>query len=408
MTNDSADPRSVELAFREAISQEDSQSIVLHSAWLPLAIWDEVEITREVEIGLTLFERYVLECVLELGACTPLDLLQVASIPSELANWILMSLQQKGLVFRDGSSVLPHAARCAGALKDQAVLTTRSEKACFLWLPESGEVILMGNPGGLLRRMRNLLPAGSFPLPADLRGQTRGRVIAQALRSGQMVGPDAGSLRGVKDDSPLAQTIPAYHVRGQIPACGDSGLARLVLVGSGRVKRREGNAHESEIIEVDLPLPPLPYLPDMWRSQVIQMLASRGEDLQRDYPGCVVEVSTGTPMVLLDEPGVSQLAEQFLLVDSLGLEIRAPGSLHCELASSLQPAPGAIRARHILCRDRVVRQLLNSRSPLTSESLDQVCIEQSVDRSDIVDRLWNIRQYRRIYELRESGDFSDA
>lgn len=398
----------LDFAFREPPIQDEHRDLVLHAAWLPLVVWDEITVVKEVSIGLTVFERYVLEGVLALGICSPSDLLEIASIPSELAIWLLMSLEHKGLVFREESSFLPNAEVCAAALEQDAVLTFRREKASFLWLPESGELVLLSDPGSLFRRLRNLVPSGSFPISADLAGLTRGQLITRAIESGEVIGADAGVLREALDDAPVPNSVPAYQVRGTISVDAGSRRVQLAMVGPRKARNLGGNGPTSDTVEIDLPLPELATLPSMWRGHIAEALRSCAPEVSSRYPGCSMEANAVAPSLSLDDPGVSQLASTLLLIDRLGLEIWTKDAFHCELSCVLESAPGSDRAEHIRVRDKAVRQLLCSSSALTRELLDQVCQEHDADADEVIDRLWQIRQYRRVYELRQAKDFSDA
>jgi hypothetical protein len=61
-------------------------------------------------------------------------------------------------------------------------------------------------------------------------------------------------------------------------------------------------------------------------------------------------------------------------------------------------------AQKLFSLDNAVQRVLAV--PMAVGVVDSVCLDAKVSMSDLIGRLWQLKMFRKIYELREAEDFA--
>lgn len=382
--------------------------VQIQQAWLPMAIWDGVRVQVKARRGLTLMERFVIECLLELGCCSGDDLGEIAGVPHELAGWMLASLEQKGLACRQqGDLFAPAAETCAEALACSSVLTQREEQRTVLWFPETDEFVVLKEGGDFARMLRKTVPMGRYPLSERYKREQRASLLSAALKSGRVYGEDCDAIFAIVDNEIVKEEMcPAYHAAAEMPSPGAPEW-RLTIRGrkQGRRARTDGdnNIREEaspEFVEHALSLPVLSHLAHNWRAQLQHAVDEIGVQLEK-LGLASAELRNGVFKASLDGKAATQMARDHLLTDRAGLSIRVDREIEYEVP--LELAPMDAPAKHIFALDRGVREILSAQNG--SEAMKAMCGDDPTQRAALIGRMWQMRLYGPIYDLREVEDF---
>jgi hypothetical protein len=354
-------------------------------------------------------ERFVIECLLELGSCSSDDLGAIAGVPHELAGWMLASLEQKGLACRQqGDLFAPAAETCAEALACSSVLTQREEQLTVLWFPETDEFVVLKEGGDIARMLRRTVPMGRYPLSERYKREQRASLLSAALKSGRVYGEDCDAICAIVDNEPVKEDMcPAYHVAVELPSPGAREW-RLTIRGrkQGSRARTDGddNIREEaprEFVEHALSLPVLSHLAHNWRAQLQHAVNEIGVQLEK-LGLSSAELRNGVFKASLDGKAATQMACDRLLTERAGLSIRIDREIEYEVPLELSLRDD--RARNIFALDAAVRAVLAAQNRL--EVIKAVCGDGLAQRDEVVERMWQMRLYGPVYDLREVEDFS--
>lgn len=390
----------------DLLDSSSNVNVIVREAWLPMAIWDGVRVQVNARRGITLMERFVIECLLELKTCSGDDLFAIAGLPHELAAWILASLEQKGLAYRQhGDVFLPAAEVCAEALASGNVVIQQEERRTVLWFPETGEFAVLKEGDDVVRRFREMMSMGRYPLPERYKREQRTNLLTEAMALGRAYGEDRETICAITDDAIVDDECAAYHVATEIPV---RGAREWRLTIRGRRKRssraddsgNNGNDAGREFVEQTLSLPVLNHLVDNWRIRLEGAIDGLGTELGRlglRSANLHYDVLNAT----LDGHAASRMARDRLLSGRAGLSVCVDREIKYEVPVEL--APGDDRATRLFALDREVRQILSAES--ATNEINAICGDVGEHRNELVERMWQIKLYKTIYELRAVEDF---
>ncbi len=410
MTNGGNQQFRVDVEFAESVPDEAQHALCVQRALLPIVVWEQVSLRVKSTAPLTVLERFLVECLLELGASCVEELQDIASIPAELVTWLLGSLVQKGLVYSAGTRFLPNLEPCRTGLRDNVISVDRDERRDFLWFPESEEFVALPESSGVLRCLERVEPACRFPLRSKWRDATRGEILREALTNRRVLGINAGSILRVLDEKLVKEVdCPAYGCHAILDPQRSEWLT---LFGSQRNKRSKaprrggnqfGDSEPSETIEQLLPVPYLSVATSNWKAQ---LMASRDGAIQKLLSLGLTELdlrpNDAIATARVSRTAVESLGRARLLTDRQGLAITLDGTIEFLIPLTLRPADEA--ANQWLKLDQAVRMILSAAQ--AADGIDTVCRETNFTGAEVLDRLWQLQRFRTVYEIRESEDFA--
>jgi hypothetical protein len=390
------------------LDSSSDQHIQIQQAWLPMAIWDGVRVQVKARRGLTLMERFVIECLLELGSCSDDDLGEIAGVPDELAGWMLASLEQKGLACRQqGDLFAPAAETCLEALACSSVETQREEQRTVLLFPETDEFVVLKEGGDFARMLRKTVPMGRYPLPERYKRKSRASLLSEALKSGRVYSEDCDAICAIVDNEIVKEVMcPAYHAAAELPS---PGLREWRLTLRGRKRERPGRTDGTGDIREEAPpefnehaisLPVLTLLANKWLAQLEHAVDDISVQIERIGLSSAV-FRSGVFRASLDGKAATQMACDRLLTERAGLSICVDREIEYEVPLELSPVDDS--ARRIFALDKGVREVLCSKNGL--EAMKVVCGDDQSQRNALVERMWQMKLYGTIYRLREVEDF---
>ena len=162
---------------------------------LPLHWLRGVPVLRDISHDLTVFERFILEMALTLGAVSGQDVKEVLDLQPEFlvrGAWRLAvagALRLEGDLYR----VVPDVAE---ALRSAKSLPQRVQStADFVLLPRTGDLLAVApGQGGWLaeadRQRRKLRPHGAAPAPENLWSARRAEYLAERVQANSIAGSD--------------------------------------------------------------------------------------------------------------------------------------------------------------------------------------------------------------------------
>lgn len=405
MTQPPASTPRITVDLREA---DGGGGVSIRATWLPLLFLDGVCVRTTGTRGLSMLERFVIVALQELGACTPDDLREIAAIPPNLSNWLLSVLSQRGLATsRDGTVFEPQGEACRVALQSNRIPAEREEKRSFLWFPLSDELVLLPEGSGLIRQLGSIDPFGRFPVHERWSKEPREKLVRDALERRCVFGAGPCEFVGVSDKLPLEDQLPAYQCTATLPD-EDASEWRLSVLGWRKGKRRDkapdGNERDSrEVQEVSFTVPLLPGLRSLWNAPLDAVRASIHDWLRANG----LKNATLQDRAFradIDAAAVRSMAQSRLLRSSLALDVQIEREIEYTLPLVVTPVdePG----RRLFALDEAVRHVISAPNPVEAMHAIQEAGEHDVDA--VLSRLWRLKIFRTIYELREREDFADA
>ena len=73
----------LDLTLLKTVPDNTSVGLVVEQAWLPMVIWERVSVVIQSVQGLTVMERFVVECLLKLKECQTGELQEIAVIKAD-------------------------------------------------------------------------------------------------------------------------------------------------------------------------------------------------------------------------------------------------------------------------------------------------------------------------------------
>lgn len=379
----------------------EGASFHLVQAWLPMVLLDGVTVTVETYEGMSVMERFVTESLLTLGKLDASDLQEIASIPVELGAWLLGCLKQRGLAKElELGTFKPIASKCSTAMEEGRLPVRRPQRLDILWFPETEEAVVMEEAAPLSRQLRNIRPGKSFPLSDGVRGRSRREVLLKLLRANRLYGRDGVSIFDVDDEKAVGQShCPAYACGAVLPFAED-GNWRLVVSVLHRRKRpsagpKEGGASHADAERIELPVPRLKNMVTKYRSELATVTEFIANKLATAH-GIQLTCHDGLPLrAEITEDGAAELRQTCLLRELSGLKVRVSDEF--ELAMPLKLKPSDQGAEELFAVDKAVTVYLGDEAKVLPPELE---------RGTLCERLWELRLYKPLYDLREPVDFA--
>jgi hypothetical protein len=425
---------------------------------LPLYWLRGVPVLREVSHDLTVFERFVLEMALELGAVSGRDITEVLDLQPEFLVRGAWRLAVAGALRKEGElyQVVPEVATTLLTTKTlpQRVQST----ADFALLPRTGDLLgVASSRGGWLaeadRQRHKLRPHGAAPAPASLWSRRRAEYLAERVQAGDIAGSDHEIAEVVvpldddpallpwlhqprsahkqgspqDDDDSRPRGCPAYHCSAQVTRGPKGPLVEAELTAApapGRPARHDPGEDADRDSESD----------DDGSERERQRVAAEDKfTLRADLTGAAGLVATWQRLLdaldsephlraawrqVTDAPcdyaraertGVSTwvfhiggeaaqaiAASAHSLVEPAGLEIEFEETT-VEAHIELRAADDAAHA--LFERDLLVASLLAAPDP------GATLAAAGSDEKALRERIWQLGHYRLAYALREAEDF---
>ena len=410
MTIQHTNGQQIDVSLRDSDTDICGSDLIVERAWLPMLIWEGVQVVIRSNRGLTLMERFAIQCLITLEKCRAEELLEIASIPPELADWLLGSLIQMNLAYRSGNGFSPNTDACARALNEKCVPIEKKSQRSFLWFPESHELAVIPDAGFLIQQLRHVQPHGIFPLPAEWADSTRGQVIRDAIKRGRLYGEKAREIGDANDNSPLKGIdCSAYYCHALVPQNGTDQW-KIAVMGSRKRKalshvgKENTNACADEMVEQALPIPLLPELAHTWRERLGRAHDAIKHFLEQKLGLAYANIEGSHMAAEVTGDAASGIRRDRLLANGVGVTVRIDGEIVYALALQLQPSPTDPAAQKLFSLDDTVREILAA--PNTPESTQMICTKRGFQLSEIIERLWEVKLFRKVYELREREDFS--
>lgn len=384
-------------------------ALAVRNAWLPIVVWDDVKLKMMSSRRLTPLERFVIECLLELGDCGTDDLLEVAGITVEMADWLLASLVQRGLARRTGTNgtrAIADLRACDDALKANVIRLEREETRTVLWFPDTDEYVVLNQSRAILRELGKLQSLAMRPCPERWRREERRKMLQRAIEARRVYGEEATAILGVIDSVRIENaTFPAFLCSSVLPDASD-GEWKLTLIGRrkqrGNPKATGASVREEDRTEVELRVPVLRLQVEDWRQQ----LRMAHEQIRTRLADCGLSLLTLKEdgcRASIDQKTAEVLGANKLLLERMNLSVQIDREIDFSLPCSLSPADSP--TREMFARDHAIRELLAATNP--AEALENVCVGCAISPDRLVNRLWQLRLFATIYALRESKDFSE-
>jgi hypothetical protein len=380
-------------------------AISVDRAWLPMAIWDGVRLRVTESRGLTLMERFAIECLLELGTCNADDLTEFASIPVQLGSWLLSSLAQQRLaVSRDAKAFEPVTNACVDALSRGNIATEREERQTLLWFPETEEFAVLRDGDKILREFKSLTPQGTYPLPERLRRRQRGDLLRDAFSARRIYGIGKNSIAEGVDGAAVGDAVPVYYSSARFPSEPSVEWQLEIAARQRPEPRADGTIPSAEqwpLVKRVLGVPVLDWLVGQWRSQLqLAREGINGRLLEKGFTN--VSWEGAIPQAVLGEAATRRIAQDRLLTQRISVAIAVDREIEYNVPMELLFADA--KARAIFDLACAVRRLLASSD--TAGNIDAICAELGVSRVNVVDRLWQLKMFGKVYQLREAEDFA--
>jgi len=367
----------------------------ISGAWLPVQVLRDVIIEVEERQRMTFMERFAVEALLALQSVSPKDLTEIASIPLELGRWLLHSLAQKGLATRDADTYVAVPVRCRHALTAESLPSVREKRLDCLWFPLTNEVVVQKNAQPVLLALRSIKPSASYPLDRTFTGKQLTDVLRAAHSDGLIYSDIDGRVRDVRAEGEgvVKDSVPAYCANAEVSA-DPRGTWRITLVGDKRKKR--GDVVKPERAEQTLAVPRLNAVVKLWQPKYETAKHAALAWLRKEFDVGSSTDKNGTTVSLASEAFVRHFADHKLTMNGMIVHVRLDGEFACEVPMCLEP--GDDHAQSLFKVDRTIRELLASRT--MAGDLPNGDIRR------VLDRLWHLRLFKPLYDLRATGDFA--
>ena len=113
------------------------------------------------------------------------------------------------------------------------------------------------------------------------------------------------------------------------------------------------------------------------------------------------KIQGGSGQATLDYEKARKMAEQALLGCNKRISFVIDGEIEYEIPLLLVHSDDRVAA--LIHLDVAVKQLLSTKA--SASILAEICEEFDVTKKNVVHRLWRLKQYAAIYQLREEQDF---
>lgn len=368
---------------------------------VPLVVWNNVALIQKANSGLTLFDRFTLECLLQLGTCDVEDLCEVLSIDEALSLWWLEMFEMRGMARRMGETTFaPNIDLCKEALTSNFIAEKNEVIKTILWFPQSGEMVVMNPQDAILKKLSKIDPFALFPFSDEVSSQTRSELIKRSLDQSLLYGSDADSIEEAIDRNRLdSKTCAAYLLEMDLDKIGQD-FADLNVYGfrsqRGEPKRRESR----EIKRCSIRLPILRVLIRASQKKIDDLSNSLLDAMKRK--GLLQpELRGNHANAILEYKQAQIMAEKEPLTLRKRIRFNIGSETIYEVPLELVPADE--NTQLLINLDSAVSAFMAAE--LSNSCLEAISAEYNLLAADISLRLWELRYYKAIYELRESRDF---
>ena len=360
-----------------------------------------VTATIETYEGMSVMERFVAQSLLSLKRLRAAELQEIASIPAELGRWLLECLKQRKLAYEEEADVFePDVELCTRALQSGRLPVRRPERLDVLWFPETEEAVVIEKAVPLIRQLTNLKPGPSCPWPNTVRGRSRGEILQEVFAAKRLYGQAAQSVCEFDDKMVITQNVcPTYACSALLPVEKGDGW-QLVISGERRKKAHSASAgaesNGSDTTEIKLPVPQLKAMVTGYRSRLSHLAEGIIGELTKSYGITTSWDGESSLQGDITEYRAMGLRRNHLLRGLMGLKVRVEDEFEFALPLRLKPLDKG--AKDLFAVDAALSAYLaNGPSALQSSG---------VTREVLCDRLWEMRLFKPLYDLREPMDFT--
>ena len=224
-----------------------------------------------------------------------------------------------------------------------------------------------------------------------------------------VLGKDIGIITDVVDDVIFENKMcPAYYFRAMLPHTETDGW-RLAIIGHNRSSQNKGsgdskNVRKPNLVEESLPLPVLPGLAYLWQKRMSDAHDSICNALRQKFGLIDVQDIGGRLSAIVTKEGAERMSSQWLLLNEFGLGVRIKGEIEYTIRLDIQPSPADQTVQKMFILDKTIQRILAIQGDL--KAVEEVCREAGVHLPEVFERLWQLKQFCKIYELREREDFA--
>jgi hypothetical protein len=386
----------------ELLRTHDEGGALLTQA-VPIQIWTGVVITQEVITGLSVFERFTLECLVQLDTCGAEDICEVIGIDHGLAKRWLEIVEMKGLATRqDEATFIPNVGPCVEALAKNSIKERKEAEKTIAWFAQTSEMILLGPNDPMIRILSKVKPKARFEIPNSVAHVSRGSLIEQSLDKSLLYGDEAHSIIGVKDSTLLGEdTCAAYLLEINLDKINHTTVETNVY---GHPAKKEGQHGKNGNFMIRQPMS-IPTLPEFIGAS-LKKVSGLSNSLSKAMEGegfLSPQMLQNSAVATLNYDKALSMLEEGLLSSHKRIRFTIDSEMVYEIPFELIPADD--KTASLINLDSAVRALLEL--PISEEALDKICIEYDVSQKDVSKRLWQLKQYAMIYQLREQQDFNE-
>lgn len=370
---------------------------------VPIQIWSGVVFTQEIITGLSVFERFTLECLLQLGTCGAEDICEVIGIDSGLAQRWLEIVESKGLATRlDEATFIPNVGLCVDALARNSIKEEKETEKTIAWFAQTSEMVVLSSKDPMIRILSTIKPKAGFEIPSTVADVSRGELIKQSLENSLLYGDEADSIIGVRDSTPLGdKPCPAYLLEINLNKT-NHGPAETNIYGYPEKNENQHGKTGIDMIMKSMSIPTLKKFMGASLKRVSDLsnsLCRAMEDEGFLWP----KMQENGAVATLHYDKAQSMIKEALLNCQKRIRFIIDNDMVYEIPLELVPADDKVAS--LICLDSAVTAFL--KEPMSDGLLEKICIEYDVSVKDASRRLWQLKHYAIIYQLREQQDFNE-
>lgn len=371
---------------------------------VPLQIWNGVKLQRHTSRGLSVFERFTIEALLQLGTCSAGELSEITGIEEGLSAWWLDGAELTGLANRIGEQrYAANIEQCIEAASSGAVMGVAADEITIAWFPVSNDFIALGQGDELVRTLSRVRPVASYPVPEQDSTALRSDLLNSALSKGCVYGVKGASIQEFDvDDVRIGEVIPSFLMEIELPDEGATDTQVVFYTESGGKKEsgKKGKLSKSLIREsCRIPLmqnttSDLRHLSDSIFSKAVFEIEQGGLISPRK--------SRETIMADMSREWAVESAKKGRIDRHPRISITLNREVHLELSCDLSATDDIVKS--MMALDDAVGELLSAEDML--EKLNEVIVRTNVPQEELIERLWQLSEFGAVYRIRELEDFA--
>lgn len=409
-------PRPV-ISLIEGDAPGQHETLVVEEATLPmLLLRDLPAVLRDVREPISTLQRFLLQAAVEASLLDLHDAQQASSVPLFALRRIAWEFARAGLFVADQrpGCFVPNDELCRRSLEMNRVELEKPGRLSLVFLPESDEVFALDTDDRARKfvvDLQNCTPDAGFPTPA-LEGMPLAEFLQRRLSDAAISGLPADFLRfelapptpmgqHAEPACPLPASIPAFRVGFTVVSHQDRLRCRLKLLAIRKPAEPDISAAHRLLsttmahAAVRLPTASVPSL------QALGM--------PRNAPGELVFESPVRAVIPLDRRAAEQVSAHDWLTRRHTLRVQHP-QLALTTRAALSFTAADAEADRLFAIDEVARAMTALRSPPSPQSLrDEIeRVGRDVEPVDVVDRLWQCREFACVHAIRFQEDLVHA